>query len=135
MVVYPNNQYNILLSSSFGLEGAGASFCPSYRYITNLNQGYPGSGWSGSGCCVAIFYCQIQHRTFENRKTVCTGYPRKTRKGESRKTPAGKPGRKSMQGERRNPNINWSKWPVDVVNDAKAVIHQNNLYALRMTMT
>ena len=20
-------------------------------------------GWSGSGCCVAIFYCQIQHRT------------------------------------------------------------------------
>lgn len=23
----------------------------------------PRKGWSGSGCCVAIFYCQIQHRT------------------------------------------------------------------------
>ena len=22
-------------------------------------------GWSGSGCCVAIFYCQIQHRTLK----------------------------------------------------------------------
>ena len=22
-------------------------------------------GWPGSGCCVAIFYCQIQHRTLK----------------------------------------------------------------------
>ena len=33
-------------------------------------------GWSGSGCCVAIFYCQIPH--LENRMTVCMGYPATT---------------------------------------------------------
>jgi hypothetical protein len=25
-------------------------------------------GWSGSGCCVAIFYCQIQHRTLKIKR-------------------------------------------------------------------
>jgi len=25
-------------------------------------------GWSGSGCCVAIFYCQIQHRTLKTER-------------------------------------------------------------------
>ena len=40
-------------------------------------------GWSGSGRCVAIFYCQIQHRYLDNRMTVCMGYPAMTPKGST----------------------------------------------------
>ena len=53
----------------------------------------------------------------ENRKTVCMGYPAMTpqgRAGKRRRKGAGKPCR-----ENGAPNINWSKWPVDVVNDTK----------------
>ena len=53
----------------------------------------------------------------ENRKTVCMGYPAMTlrrRAGKRRRKGAGKPCR-----ENGAPNINWSKWPVDVVNDIK----------------
>jgi hypothetical protein len=53
----------------------------------------------------------------ENRKTVCMGYPAKTsqeRAGKRRRKGAGNPCR-----ENGTPNINWSKWPVDVVNDTK----------------
>jgi len=53
----------------------------------------------------------------ENRMTVCMGYPAMTlrrRAGKRRRKGAGKPCR-----ENGAPNINWSKWPVDVVNDAK----------------
>ena len=53
----------------------------------------------------------------ENRKTVCMGYTAITpqgRAGKRRRKGAGNPCR-----ENGSPNINWSKWPVDVVNDAK----------------
>ena len=53
----------------------------------------------------------------ENRKTVCMGYPAMTlrrRAGKRRRKGAGNPCR-----ENGAPNINWSKWPVDVVNDTK----------------
>ena len=57
-------------------------------------------GWSGSGCCVAIFLLPNPAPHLENRMTVCMGYPAMTPKWESRKTsPEG--GRKAMQGERR----------------------------------
>ena len=53
----------------------------------------------------------------DNRMTVCMGYTAKTlrrRAGKRRRKGAGNPCR-----ENGTPNINWSKWPVDVVNDAK----------------
>ena len=53
----------------------------------------------------------------ENRMTVCMGYTAMTpqgRAGKRRWKGAGKPCR-----ENGAPNINWSKWPVDVVNDTK----------------
>ena len=57
-------------------------------------------GWSGSGCCVAIFYCQIQHRTLKTERPSAWDTRRRPRKRESRETtPRG--GRKAMQGERR----------------------------------
>ena len=74
-------------------------------------------GWSGSGCCVAIFLLPNPAPYLDNRMTVCMGYPAKTlrrRAGKRRRKGAGNPCR-----ENDTPNINWSKWPVDVVNDAK----------------
>ena len=53
----------------------------------------------------------------DNRMTVCMGYPAMTpqgRAGKRRRKGAGKPCR-----ENGAPNINWSKWPVDVMNDTK----------------
>ena len=49
--------------------------------------------------------------------TVCMGYPAMTpqgRAGKRRRKGAGK-----LCRENGAPNINWSKWPVDVVNDTK----------------
>lgn len=66
----------------------------------------------------------------DNRMTVCMGYPAMIPKWESRKTPP-RGGRKAMQGERRT-HINWSKWPVDVVNDTKRHSPEE-LSALRLT--
>ena len=66
----------------------------------------------------------------ENRKTVCMGYPAKTsqeRAGKRRRKGAGNPCR-----ENGAPNINWSKWPVDVVNDTKRHSPEKP-YALRLT--
>ena len=73
--------------------------------------------WSGSGCCVAIFLLPDPAPHLENRMTVCMGYPAMTlrrRAGKRRRKGAGNPCR-----ENGAPNINWSKWPVDVVNDTK----------------
>ena len=39
-------------------------------------------GWSGSGCCVAIFYCQIQHRTLTTAWPSAWDTRRWPRKGE-----------------------------------------------------
>ena len=39
-------------------------------------------GWSGSGCCVAIFYCQIQHRTLKTERPFAWDTRRRPRKGE-----------------------------------------------------
>ena len=39
-------------------------------------------GWSGSGCCVAIFYCQIQHRTLKTERPSAWDTRRRPRKGE-----------------------------------------------------
>ena len=39
-------------------------------------------GWSGSGCCVAIFYCQIQHRTLKIERPSAWDTRRRPRKGE-----------------------------------------------------
>ena len=53
----------------------------------------------------------------ENHMTVCMGYTAMTlrrRAGKRRWKGAGNPCR-----ENGAPNINWSKWPVDVVNDTK----------------
>jgi hypothetical protein len=53
----------------------------------------------------------------ENRMTVCMEYPAMTlrrRAGKRRRKGAGTPCR-----ENGTPNINWSKWPVDPVNDTK----------------
>jgi hypothetical protein len=53
----------------------------------------------------------------DNRMTVCMGYPAMTpqgRAGKRRRKGAGNPRR-----ENGTLNINWSKWPVDLVNDAK----------------
>ena len=74
-------------------------------------------GWSGFGCCVAIFLLPNSAPYLENRIIVCMGYPAMTlrrRAGKRRRKGAGKPCR-----ENGAPNINWSKWPVDVVNDTK----------------
>ena len=111
-------------------------------------------GWSGSGCCVAIFYCQIQHRTLKIERPSAWDTRRWPRKGSTddcanrrskeevlaqcsnfRKQANSAPQKlakhKRRAGKRRrkgagNPcrengalSINWSKWPVDVVNDAK----------------
>ena len=74
--------------------------------------------WSDSGCCVAIFLLPDPAPHIENRKTVCMGYTAMTpqgRAGKRRRKGAGKP-----CGENGAPNINWSKWPVDVVNAKKS---------------
>ena len=87
-------------------------------------------GWSGSGCCVAIFLLPNPAPHLENRMTVCMGYPAITpqgRAGKRRRKGAGKPCR-----ENGTPNINWSKWPVDVVNDTKRHSPEKP-YALRLT--
>ena len=87
-------------------------------------------GWSGSGCCVAIFLLPNPAPHLENRMTVCMGYPAITpqgRAGKRRRKGAGNPCR-----ENGTPNINWSKWPVDVVNDTKRHSPEN-LSALRLT--
>ena len=87
-------------------------------------------GWSGSGCCVAIFLLPNPAPHLENRMTVCMGYPAITpqgRAGKRRRKGAGKPCR-----ENGTPNINWSKWPVDVVNDTKRHSPEK-LSALRLT--
>ena len=68
-------------------------------------------GWSGSGCCVAIFLLPNPAPHLENRMTVCMGYTAMTpqgRAGKRRRKGAGKPGR-----ENGAPNINWSKWPTE----------------------
>ena len=68
----------------------------------------------------------------ENRMTVCMGYTAMTpqgRAGKRRRKGAGKPCR-----ENGAPNINWSKWPVDVVNDTKSHSPEKP-YVLRMTST
>ena len=39
-------------------------------------------GWSGSGCCVAIFYCQIQHRTLKTERPSAWDTRRRPRKSE-----------------------------------------------------
>jgi len=66
----------------------------------------------------------------ENRMTVCMGYPAMTpqgRAGKRRRKGAGNPCR-----ENGTPNINWSKWPVDLVNDA--LCHSpEKPYVLRLT--
>ena len=38
--------------------------------------------WSGSGCCVAIFYCQIQHRALKIERPSAWDTRRCPRKGE-----------------------------------------------------
>ena len=66
----------------------------------------------------------------ENRMTVCMGYPAMTpqgRAGKRRRKGAGK-----LCRENGAPNINWSKWPVDVVNDTKRHSPEKP-YALRLT--
>ena len=66
----------------------------------------------------------------DNRKTVCMEYTAMTpqgRAGQRRRKGAGKPCR-----ENGAPNINWSKWPVDVVNDTKRHSPEKP-YALRLT--
>ena len=66
----------------------------------------------------------------ENRMTVCMGYTAMTpqgRAGKRRRKGAGKPCR-----ENGALNINWSKWPVDVVNDTKRHSPEK-LFALRLT--
>ena len=40
-------------------------------------------GWSGSGCCVAIFYCQIQHRTLKIERPSAWDTRRRPRKGST----------------------------------------------------
>ena len=89
-------------------------------------------GWSGSGCCVAIFLLPNPAPHLENRMTVCMGYTAMTpqgRAGKRRREGAGNPCR-----ENGSPNINWSKWPVDVVNDTKRHSPEKP-YVLRMTST
>ena len=56
-------------------------------------------GWSGSGCCVAIFYCQISTAPWKPHDRL-HGIPGDDPARESRKTPP-EGGRKSMQGGRR----------------------------------
>jgi hypothetical protein len=68
----------------------------------------------------------------DNRMTVCMRYTAKTlrRRAEKRRRKgAGNPCR-----ENGAPNINWSKWPVDVVNDAKRHSPEEPS-ALRLTST
>ena len=86
--------------------------------------------WSGSGCCVAIFLLPNPAPHLENHMTVCMGYTAMTlrrRAGKRRWKGAGNPCR-----ENGAPNINWSKWPVDVVNDTKRHSPEKP-YALRLT--
>jgi len=66
----------------------------------------------------------------ENRMTVCVGYPAMTlqeRAGKRRRKGAGNPCR-----ENGTLNIYWSRWSVDVVNDAKRHSPEKP-YALRLT--
>ena len=57
-------------------------------------------GWSGSGCCVAIFYCKISNEPWKPHDRL-HGIPGDDPEKESRKTPP-EGGRKSMQGERQD---------------------------------
>ena len=55
-------------------------------------------GWSGSGCCVAIFLLPNPAPHLENRMTVCMGYTAMTpqgRAGKRRREGAGKPCREN----------------------------------------
>ena len=55
-------------------------------------------GWSGSGCCVAIFLLPNPAPHLENRMTVCMGYPAMTsqkRAGKRRRKGAGNPCREN----------------------------------------
>ena len=74
-------------------------------------------GWSGSGCCVAIFYYQISNEPWKPHDRL-HGIPGKDLARASRKTPpeggAGKPCR-----ENGTLNIKWSKWPPDWGNNTK----------------
>ena len=58
-------------------------------------------GWSGSGCCVAIFYCQIQHRTLKTERPSAWDTRRRPRKGEPENA-AGR-GQESHAGRTANP--------------------------------
>jgi hypothetical protein len=76
------------------------------------------------------FFIAKSATNLENRMTVCMEYTAMTpqgRAGKRRRKGAGKPCR-----ENGAPNINWSKWPVDVVNDTKRHSPEKP-YALRLT--
>ena len=63
--------------------------------------------------------------------TVCMGYPAMTPQVGKPENAAGR-GQENHVGENGTPNVNWSKWPVDVVNDTKR--HSlEELSALRLT--
>ena len=63
--------------------------------------------------------------------TVCMGYPAMPPQVGKPENAAGR-GQENHVGENGTPNVNWSKWPVDVVNDAKR--HSlEELSALRLT--
>ena len=81
-------------------------------------------GWSGSGCCVAIFCCQIQHRTLKTERPSAWDTRRWPRKGEPENA-AGR-GQESHAGRTAHPistgqngQLMW--WMT------QSVIHQKNL--------
>ena len=81
-------------------------------------------GWSGSGCCVAIFYCQIQHRTLKTAWPSAWDTRPWPRKGEPENA-AGR-GQESHAGRTAHPistgqngQLMW--WMT------QSVIHQKNL--------
>ena len=52
-----------------------------FNFLSLHNEPEPRSsrkGWSGSGCCVAIFLLPNPAPHLENRMTVCMGYPAMT---------------------------------------------------------
>jgi len=76
------------------------------------------------------FFIAKSATNLENRMTVCMEYMAMTpqgRAGKRRRKGAGKPCR-----ENGALNINWPKWPVDVVNDTKRHSPEKP-YALRLT--
>jgi hypothetical protein len=76
------------------------------------------------------FFIAKSATNLENSMTVCMEYTAMTpqgRAGKRRWKGVGKPCR-----ENGAPNINWSKWPVDVVNDTKRHSPEKP-YALRLT--